>query len=245
MLTLIRTAYFQDFVESLGSGVVILNSDGQVYVANDNAARIMGRDKKELLGRDWPQVFAGLDRPEAIAKFLEQARAHRRDIVPEQARMTRSDGTLRYLDISASPLIDFHKVFGILVQLTDVTHLVELHEREKAILEERGRLERERSEGLQHLSEAVAHQIRNPTMAIGGFANLLLRSRRPAYDSFAGYLGCRATTGGNRRRRERLHRAAGVRNPANAHPPCRGPLLEMPGCRVRGGAEAGACGRHA
>lgn len=175
MLTLINTAYFQTFVESLGDGVVVINADGEIYLANIAAAELLGRPREELLGMKGTLAFQGLENVELYSNFLKHA-LQRLPLAPlVQMRYQRPDGQVLYLKISASNLVDHDKLFGILISINDVTPLVTLHEREKAILHERGVLQRERFEALLNLSRAVAHQIRNPTMTIGGFANLLLR----------------------------------------------------------------------
>ena len=178
MLTLIRTAYFQDFVESLVNGVLIFNTNGQVYVANDAAASILDCSCDSLLAMDWQQVFQDMDDTDAIADMLSKARAKEQQTPSFHTRLNLRDGRVRHLNISASLLIEYDKVFGILVLMTDVTHIIEMHEREKEILEERNRLAKERFAGLQNLAAAVAHQIRNPVMTIGGFAHLLQKKAK-------------------------------------------------------------------
>ncbi|NER06896.1 MAG: PAS domain S-box protein, partial [Okeania sp. SIO3C4] len=157
MLTLIRTAYFQDFVESLVNGVLIFNTNGQVYVANDAAADILGCSCDSLLAMDWQQVFQSMDDTAAIEDMLSKARAKEQQTPSFHTRLRQDGGQIRHLNISASLLIEYDKVFGILVLMTDVTHIVELHEREKEILEERNRLAKERFASLQNLAAAVAH----------------------------------------------------------------------------------------
>lgn len=178
MLTLIRTAYFQDFVESLVNGVLIFNTSGQVYVANDAAANIIGYSCESLLNMTLQQVFKNLDDTAAMEDMLTKARAKEQRTPSFQTRLKQETGEVRHLNISASLLIEYEKVFGILVLMTDVTHIVQLHEREKEILEERNRLAKERFASLQNLAAAVAHQIRNPVMTIGGFAHLLQKKAR-------------------------------------------------------------------
>jgi len=50
-----------------------------------------------------------------------------------------------------------------------------MREREKEILEEKHLLQSQRAESLRNLALAVAHQIRNPLVSIGGFAMRMLR----------------------------------------------------------------------
>lgn len=62
----------------------------------------------------------------------------------------------------------------------------ELEERVRARTDDVVRAQRERVESLNHFANAMAHQIRNPVMAIGGIANLMVR-KAPADSSLAVY----------------------------------------------------------
>jgi anti-anti-sigma factor len=79
--------------------------------------------------------------------------------------------------------------------LHDVTEIHTCYLHEKEILEDKNRLQKERTESLNKLAISVAHQLRNPTTAIGGFAGLLLKKADP--DTFpAKYLESIVTSAG-------------------------------------------------
>jgi len=59
--------------------------------------------------------------------------------------------------------------------IEDETHLYRMRERERIILEEKNRIQRQKAESLNKLALAVAHQLRNPLTTIGGFAQLMLK----------------------------------------------------------------------
>jgi PAS domain S-box-containing protein len=175
MLPWINSTYFQDLVESFTSGVLIINTRGEVYVANMLAANILGVPQCECVSRTWEELFQGIEEKDEFSQFMRRAVEMDCCNLTLQIRFERTDGTLLYLNVSSSPLTEHHKRFGIMILLHDVTHIYQMHRREKAILEDRNIAQRQHLESLNNLSTAIAHQIRNPMMAIGGFANLLLR----------------------------------------------------------------------
>lgn len=169
MLPFIQSSYLATLLECFSAGVVIMNGRGDVYAANDMAGHMLGMAHDHLLK-------AGFER-DLLPRFEERSQVERlmssardRDTHPEpvQARCSHPELGMRHYTLSISRLVEYGKVFGIVLQMADVTHIYEMHEREKRMLEER-------SESLAHLSMAIAHQIRNPLMTIGGFASLLPR----------------------------------------------------------------------
>ncbi len=178
MLEFIRSTYFQGLLAGFSVGVVIFNEAGQVYVINEVASRILEIGEDSAKGRLWNELFSGIDEPARLSGLVQEAVSNRRRAGPITARIFRKDGTTLHLSIHASTLVYYDRIWGIFVELSDVTHIFELHEREKRTLEEKRLIENERVESLHQFSMAVAHQILNPTTIIGGMANLLLKRLR-------------------------------------------------------------------
>ena len=104
-----------------------------------------------------------------------------------RVRYVQPGGRTLQLSITGSFLREKEQIAGIVLILHDVTELQLLHDREKQVLREKHRLERERAEGLTRLAMAIAHQIRNPVMSIGGFAVRIL-SKIDENSSIVAYL---------------------------------------------------------
>jgi len=172
------SGYFQGLLAGFSVGVVIFNKAGQVYVINEVASHILEIEEDSAKGRLWNELFSGIDEPARLTGLVQEAISSRRRAGPITARIFRKDGTTLHLSIHASTLVYYDKIWGIFVELSDVTHIFELHEREKRALEEKRLIENERVESLHQFSMAVAHQILNPTTIIGGMANLLLKRLR-------------------------------------------------------------------
>lgn len=176
MLPFIQSTYLASLLESFSEGVMIMNVKGDVYAANRMAGRMLGMECDTLLEGPLNGLVLErfLERGE-VEGFLARAREREAPASRMQARYRHPATGVRQFTLSSSQLIEYGKVFGIVLQVGDVTHIYEMHEREKRMLEERSVMQQERIDSLAQLSMAIAHQIRNPLMTIGGFAGLLER----------------------------------------------------------------------
>jgi PAS domain S-box-containing protein len=179
MLPFIRSPYFQAVLEGFSNGMVTFNNSWEAYAVNKAACAILGLSVDECMGKSPEEIFQGVALWEEFLEYLRLADFTDPCSYPLHTRFDRKDGRVLHLTLNKSVLTDQEKVFGILVEVSDVTPIHEQHQREKRILEERNRLQRERVESLNKLSLAIAHQLRNPLTAIGGFASLLRKRLEP------------------------------------------------------------------
>ena len=176
MLPFIQSAYFQDLLNGYPEGVIIFNTDGYAYACNERALDILGATRVEdFKGRLWDDLLPGIDDQIAFLEYVRDSHNHSGRRPPLEAGYTMADGARLRLSLTTSLLVEYEKIFGILLSMTDVTHIYAMHERQRRFLEERHAMERERTQSLTQLSDAVAHQLRNPAMAIAGFARIALR----------------------------------------------------------------------
>lgn len=175
MLTLIQSSYFRDLLESFSYGVVIFNAKGEAYAVNAIATQLLERSAEECAGKSAAELFQRLEKSQSIQEMLLACKDNPSCPRAVETVLVTAEGDKFHLSVASSLLIENKKIFGILVSLHDNTHIYKLHEREKLIMEHNHRLQRERAESVLHLSRAMAHQIRNPVMSIGGFAKLLQR----------------------------------------------------------------------
>jgi len=189
MLTFAHSSYFHDLLDSFTAGVVIVNIRGLAYASNAAASSLLGYGPEELADPALSAaIVARADTPRIVARFLAAPLKHARKPEPVTIRYRHPDGGVRHFRLSGSLLLENDKIFGILLEINDVTEIVALHQRERAMLLGIQAAQRERIESLGRFSLAVAHQIRNPLMVIGGFAGRLSRAR-PTDDPEAGALG--------------------------------------------------------
>lgn len=183
----IKEIIVENIITGLPVGLVVISAKGELITANPVASRLLGYQVQELLGRGWGELFfqnpANDDFNQVLLDAVGQARVHLRRTVS----YVRPDGMTLRLLVTTSYVSEDGNVEGVVVLLEDLTELHALYEREKAILEDKNRIQAERVESLRYLALAVAHQIRNPVMSIGGFA-LRLKKGVPAETSEARYL---------------------------------------------------------
>jgi len=224
-----RNIIFQHILESIPVGLLVIDSNGEVVTVNRAASSIVGRPKEFMEGRGWGEIFFESGENDAFNQvFLDVIQERGMNLRREVDYRQPSGRTLR-LSVGASFLQENEELAGIVVVLDDVTESHAMRQREKAILQEKSRVQREKAESLVQLSMAVAHQLRNPMMSIGGFARLLLKDAPP--ESFQSrYL--QSILGGARRLEEIVK---AVEDYANLPPmaPRKVPLEELVGqCRA-------------
>ncbi len=180
MLTFAHSTYFHDLLASFSAGVVIANVKGLVYASNEAAAALLGETAATLADPDRARtIIARTDSPRQVARFLAAPIKHGRKPEPITVIYRHPDGRDRHLRLSGSLLLENDKIFGILLEINDMTEIFTLHARERDMLLGVQAAQRERIESLRHFSLAIAHQIRNPLMIIGGFTGRLLRRHGP------------------------------------------------------------------
>lgn len=155
--------------------------NGQISVANESAAQILGYSRERLIGKGWAELFLATEGNDDFNQVFVDVIQEERLNLHRTVSYRQISGRKRHLSMTTSFLKQDGRLEGIVLLMDDVTELHRMQELEKAILSENHRIQRERAESLQKLAMAVAHQLRNPLTAIGGLALLLLRrSQDPA-----------------------------------------------------------------
>uniref|UniRef100_UPI0025C2E6D6 PAS domain S-box protein n=1 Tax=Desulfonatronospira sp. TaxID=1962951 RepID=UPI0025C2E6D6 len=177
-------------LEAMPSGLMIIEKKGQVEIANSALSRILGISREMLLEKGSEILF--LENPEnndfndVLLKVIQHEQVNYRS----QVWYSRPDGVQRYVDIISSFFKNDQDEWRLVILIQDLTSLKNMHEREKEALQEKSDMENLLAESLNKLTMSIAHQIRNPIMSIGGFANLVLRqpgSSEKARD-YVGYI---------------------------------------------------------
>ncbi|MFH1134749.1 MAG: ATP-binding protein [Pseudomonadota bacterium] len=168
-------------MENVPIGLLVINPEGEIIKVNEMACRLLGYPVSCLEEKGWGELFfedqKNDDFNQIIVDVIMKREVNLRSLVVYHS----PGGDVRHLSVTSSFLHEEGELVGIVVLLDDVTEVIMGQRREKAMLEEKNRIQKERAAALRNLALGVAHEIRNPTMVIGGFARRL--QKKAAADS--------------------------------------------------------------
>src|SRR2546428_4953105 len=157
--------YINSIVAPTESGAVAIAAPGQIELFNRAAAQLTGLATEQTLGQ--PVSILPPCLRDALVGSVAEGRAL------TQPEVDLSDGaTTRPIICATSPLLDpAGTVLGAVAVFSDLTQLKELQE---------GRRRAERLSYFEMLASGIAHEIKNPLVAIKTFAQLLPRRHADA-----------------------------------------------------------------
>ena len=169
-----QTALLEAIVNEVRDDIMVLDRDGRVEDANAHVLERAGLDRAKALGMPChmvqkiePELCHCCGSPDPACPFFETLRTREK----AEAMMARvgSDGLLRYYRVYSYPIISpLGSLEHVLVMRRDIT---ERTRREKH------QQQSEKLSVIGEMSTYLAHEIRNPLCAIGGFSNVLVRSK--------------------------------------------------------------------
>jgi signal transduction histidine kinase len=157
---ILANEYIENILRTIDSGVIAVDSAGKVTMCNSTAERLTGIGHVELASRTTAQL------PDPLAT---QLRATLSDGLPlpqvETILHAPDESTTTPIVCSSSALTDSHgSILGAVVVFSDLSRI-------KALENEKRRAERLAALGA--LASGIAHEIKNPLVAIRTFAELL------------------------------------------------------------------------
>ena len=153
----------EEILQSMSSGVIVVDKDSRVASVNSAAERILGLRSDECVGKLMEQI----EIDEGLRDLILDALRYRKMVSRTELGIARSDGRKVELGIAISHLVEDIVWFkGIIVLFTDLT--------ETKRLQRDLELNRQMA-ALGELTAGVVHELRNPLAAISGMAELLFR----------------------------------------------------------------------
>jgi len=151
--------YQQSLLENLPEGVIAVDNSGRVIVFNYMAEKVTGLRKIDVIERDYETVL-----PEPIRQNLSELLKHDTETKNTELELARN-GKMIPLRASGSRFFSFDgSLLGAQLIFSDVSHL-------KSLQRQIERNERLASLGI--LAGGIAHEIRNPLVALKTFSQLL------------------------------------------------------------------------
>jgi len=158
------TEFLNNLLTSMTAGIIAVDQDGIVTHFNPAASVLFGIPRREPLGKSYREVFPPGEPIDANAlRAVETGRA----LESVEKELVLSEGTHLSLSVSTAILRDSEgKPNGAVEVLHDLTKIKKM-EREISRLNTLA--------ALGEMAATIAHEVRNPLAAIGGFAALLKR----------------------------------------------------------------------
>lgn len=160
-----ENAGYEAIIESLATGLIIVDRDWHVLKSNKAAQRYvpMVAGVEESRTKPLWEIIADED----IAEFLQHCYESDRSNCSEEYTLSTSGGAVRFVDISVLPLVQHKELVGSIITIDDVTE-----KRNQEILLHR----MEALAGLTSIAASVAHEIKNPLGAISIHIQLMQKA---------------------------------------------------------------------
>lgn len=157
-------SYLQNILESLNSGVMVLDSSGKITTGNDSIQKITGFDSSEIIGKELAELGIFDD---SFMGVLRRIMTNPMQGCNSEVQITQKNGRSLHVNLSSSPMKSSRNgVSRRVIVLQDIERLKVLEEQAQRT----GRLS-----AMGDMAARIAHEIRNPLGSIELFASILRR----------------------------------------------------------------------
>lgn len=157
----------KSIVQSLSTGLVCVDKNWKLIEMNNAAERMLplNLSSEEIKDRG-KRFFEFIEDGEMAAFFKDCCENNKTNLSDEYTTQT-SSGTVRFIEVTVSPLIKEQEISGSIILIQDITE-----KRNQEILLHR----METLAGLTNIAASVAHEIKNPLGAISIHIQLLQKA---------------------------------------------------------------------
>lgn len=156
--------YLATVIDSVGDGVVVVDSDGVITLCNPAAEEVTGFSRRQALGTRFDRLFS---QETALVEIVSKTIRTGITISDHENVVVRSGGRVKPVAVTCYPLVlPNGDSIGAILTLKDITYIREL----EATVRQADRLST-----LGTLAAGLAHEVKNPLGGIKGAAQLMER----------------------------------------------------------------------
>ena len=154
------TNTLNNILESISNGIIVIDNLGTIIMVNSASCDILGMSKYDIEGKSYDELFDYQKKHDRLTSVLENPS----NIIENEKVLIKGENrtpVLYHLSI-----LNNHEgnIVGGIESLTDLTSIKEI---------ENKFIQHKTLAGLGEMAATVAHEIRNPLGAIGGFIGML------------------------------------------------------------------------
>jgi PAS domain S-box-containing protein len=168
---------FRSLVQHSSDVTIIRDLDGTIRYISPAAERVFGLTPEELIGHNRAELVHP-DDYQAIAANVAKIQAEPGVHAPLEYRVRHRDGSWRYLEGTATNLLDEPSIRGIVVNARDITERKLAEQERDATLQREQQARREAEAAVQAREEfltVASHELKTPLTVMRGNADLLAR----------------------------------------------------------------------
>ena len=153
-----------------------LVNDGIIILDGNNYNVLFNNEKAEkLVTSDGKTIIMDNEKIQNIVQSIQPDKTHTEHI------SLKIDNKVHHFKINILAFSDNGSTLISFV-LTDTTRLFKLHRQQQQLIAQIRKNYFDRFESLKQLADSIAHEVRNPLVSIGGYANLLIRKCEEGID---------------------------------------------------------------
>ncbi len=161
-----KNEMFESIFQSLSTGLLCVDRGWKILHINKAAERLLPFKTGFDTENNEKQFYTFIDDDE-ITAFFKDCHINNKTNLSDEYTIQTSGGTIRFIEISVTPLLEDNEITGSIILIDDVTQ-----KRNQEVLLHR----METMAGLTNIAASVAHEIKNPLGAISIHIQLLQKA---------------------------------------------------------------------